>query len=409
MNVTISSSIDARVRQKYLGHKGLIAFLALLSAFVPLSTDLYLPALPTMTAYFHVRVYQTNLTLILFFIFFSLGMLLWGPLSDKWGRRPILLAGLALYAIASALCAASLNIEQLIFFRVLQALGTGAAGAVATAIVKDAYEGRKRESILALVQALVIIAPAVAPVVGALLLKFTSWRGVFVTQAILGIVVVAGSAAFQETLEASSDGNIAQTIGRLGVVLRNPGFTALLLIFSMSSITFMAFISSSSYIYQNVFHLSSQIYSYFFAFNAMGMLVGPAVYVVLATRFKRFSIINGCFAIMIFSGVLVSVLGRSSAWLFALALLPATIAGSCMRPPSTMLMLDQQEGDTGSASSLMGSVATVMGSAGMIVVSIGGINLVQTIGTLNIVFGLLCGGLWLLATTMPMLREARSV
>jgi MFS transporter, DHA1 family, multidrug resistance protein len=161
-------------RQKYLGNKGLIVLLALLSAFVPLSTDLYLPALPTMTKYFHVHHSQTNLTLILFFVFFSLATLVWGPLSDKYGRRPILIIGLTGYAIASLLCAASLNVYHLMLFRVLQAVGGGAASAVAMAIVKNMCEGKKRESILALVQSMVMISLAVAPVVGALLLKFTS-------------------------------------------------------------------------------------------------------------------------------------------------------------------------------------------------------------------------------------------
>ncbi|MGA2477907.1 MAG: multidrug effflux MFS transporter [Spirochaetia bacterium] len=391
-------------RQTYLGRKGVIVFLALLSAFVPLSTDLYLPSLPTMTAYFHVPEYQTNLTLILFFVFFSLATLVWGPLSDKYGRRPILIFGLTGYAIASALCAFAVNIHQLILFRVLQAIGGGASSAVATAIVKDVYQGKRRESILAIVQSMVVISPAVAPVIGALLLRFTSWRGVFVTQALLGITVIVGSVAFRETLASRSSGSVMQTIGRLAVVLRNPGFSSLLIIFSMTSITLLAFISSSSYIYQDTFHLSSQVYSYYFAFNAAGMLIGPMLYIRLSRGFKRFSIINACFAVMIVSGLLVSLVGRSGPWAFAGALLPATIAGSCLRPPSTFLMLEQQKGDTGSASSLMSSFAIVMGSIGMIIVSFNPGNLVRVVGALNVVFGLLCGGLWL-AAKRTLLRQ----
>ena len=87
-------------RQKYLGDRGMLIFLVFLSAFAPLSTDLYLTALPTMTTYFNVPEYLTNLTLILFFIFFSLGILIWGPLSDKYGRRPVLLVGITGYASA---------------------------------------------------------------------------------------------------------------------------------------------------------------------------------------------------------------------------------------------------------------------------------------------------------------------
>jgi MFS transporter, DHA1 family, multidrug resistance protein len=401
------SAGDGAATQDRLGTKGLVIFLALLSAFVPLSTDLYLPALPTMTKYFHVPEYQTNLTLILFFVFYSLATLVWGPLSDKYGRRPVLLIGLSIYAVAGALCGLSSDIFLLMLFRVLQAIGAGAASAVATAIVKDVYQGKKRESILALVQSLIIISPAVAPVIGALLLSLTSWRGIFVAQAILGMMVIAGAVAFRETLESRHGGSIAYTLGRLVVVLGNPAFASMLLIFSMMSITTMAFISSSSYIYQETFRLSSQVYSYYFAIYAAGLMVGPLIYVRLSARFKRVPIINACFAVMVASGILVSLLGRFGPWTFAIALLPASIAISCMRPPSIYLMLDQQKGDSGSASSLMSSSLTVMGSIGMIIVSFPLGGRVQMIGALNIIFGLLCGGLWLAATRRPLLEKVR--
>lgn len=361
-----------------------------------------------MTTHFRVPEYETNLTLILFFIFYALATLVWGPLSDKYGRRRILLIGLVEYAVAGALCAVSLNIYQLMFFRVLQAVGAGAATAVATAIVKDLYRGRKREKILAIVGSMVVISPALAPVVGALLLRFTSWRGVFVAQAILGVIMVAGSIAFQETLKSRSSGSVLHTLGRLGVVLKNPAFASLLVIFSMVSISSMAFISSSSYIYQETFRQSSQVYSYYFALNAVGFLAGPFTYFKLSERFDRSRIINACFATLILSGLLVFTLGRVAPWVFALAMLPASMVASGTRPPSTHLMLDQQKGDAGSASALMSSCQMVMGSAGMIIISFPFANRVLVIGGLNIIVGLMCGALWLSLTRTPLLREARN-
>ena len=132
-------------KQKYLGEKGLIALITFLSAFVPLSTDLYLPALPGMAKYFSVSADLANLTLILFFVFFAIGTLFWGPLSDKYGRRPVLLIGLSVYSAASLACAGSWNIDYLIAFRILQALGGSGAFAVATAMIKDVYEILKTE------------------------------------------------------------------------------------------------------------------------------------------------------------------------------------------------------------------------------------------------------------------------
>lgn len=389
-----------RGTQKYLGSRGLIVFLALLGAFVPLSTDLYLPALPVMMRFFRVSEFKMNLTLILFFIFYAFTTLIWGPLSDKYGRRPILIVGVIGYTAASVLCGLSSDINRLIVFRVLQAANGGVADAVATAIIKDVYRGKKQESTLAIVQSMVVVCPAVAPVLGALLLKFVSWRGVFLTQAVLGSVVAAGCFAFQETIESKNNGaNLSHMFGRLGAVLKNPAFTALLMIFSAVNIAFMAFISSSSYIYQNFFRLSSQEYSYFFALNAAGMLMGPVLYVRLSSRFRRFPIINACFILIILSGALVCAFSGQKPWIFAVTLLPATMMSSCVRPPSIYLMLQQQKEDAGSVSSLITAFAIAMGSVGMILVSsVSQRDLVWIVGGLNVLVGLLCGGAWLLAT-----------
>ncbi|HWR38399.1 MAG TPA: multidrug effflux MFS transporter [Patescibacteria group bacterium] len=382
------------VPQKYLGNKGFVGFLALLGAFLPLSTDIYLPALPIVRESLHAQEFQTNLTLSLFFIFYSLGTLAWGPLSDKYGRRPALLAGLFFYMVASFLCAVASDIYQLIFFRVLQAVGGSVVNAVTMAIVKDVYEGKKRESMLALLQSLVIIAPVVAPVFGASLMLVTSWRGVFVVLGIVGVMAFGGAIAFRETLAVKLQGNLLYTMKRPLAVLRNTRFTSVLMIFSIPAIASLAYIAASSYIYQETFRLSSQEFSYYFAFNAAVMLLGPLVYLRLAKRLARRIIINGCFAVMVVSGLLVCVFGHYSPLIFALALLPSTMAGSCLRPPSTFIMLEQQEEDTGSASALIGSFAMVMGSVGMFIVSFD-IDRVLMVGALQAVLGILCGGLWL--------------
>jgi DHA1 family bicyclomycin/chloramphenicol resistance-like MFS transporter len=396
-------------RQKYLGDRGLIALIAVLSAFVPLSTDLYLPALPGMSDFFHVSVDLTNLTLILFFIFFSVGMLFWGPLSDKYGRRPILLIGLVLYIAASAACAVSWDIWHLIFFRILQAIGGSAASAVATAMVKDVYDGRKRESVLALVQSMVVISPAVAPVLGAFMLPYTSWRGLFWTLGLIGIVSMAGCLLLEETLPGRYTGTMIQSMRRLGIVLKNPGFTSLLIVFSLVSTASLAFIADSSYIYENGFRLSEQWYSFYFALNAVGLISGPFLYLWLSRFFSRKSIIASGFAIMLAGGALVCIFGGMGPLVFALALFPASLMGSCVRPPGAHLMLEQQNEDTGSASALMGCFGLLFGSAGMILVSFEGNNLVLTLGVINVAVGFVCISGWLLIGRLKLAKEVPDI
>jgi MFS transporter, DHA1 family, multidrug resistance protein len=382
--------------QKYLGRKGLVLFLAALSSFPALSTDLYLPALPGMTAYFGVPAYQTNLTLILFFVVYAVTSLVWGPLSDRYGRRPVLLTGLAIYVVAGVLCGVSANVFQLIAFRVLQAVGAAAASSIATAIVKDSYEGRRREVTIAVVHSMIVLSPAIAPMIGALILRFTSWRGAFMAQAILGVLVLAGAVAFRETIGERLAGHPLASLRRLGVVLANRSFVYLLINFSLLGTAGMAFIASSSYIYEETFGVSGQVYSYFFALFAVGMAVGPQVYVWLSRRFSRNKILMGCFAVSAISGILVLFVGRFGPWPFILALLPSPVAFSCMRPPAVYMMLAQHEGDAGSVSALMGSTFMVMASAGMFIVSIDLWSRVALVGALTVGLAVLGGAMWLL-------------
>jgi DHA1 family bicyclomycin/chloramphenicol resistance-like MFS transporter len=278
---------------------------------------------------------------------------------------------------------------------VMQALGTAAASAISTAIVKDVYRGRKREVIIAVIQSMTVLSPAVAPVIGALILRFTSWRGAFVAQAVLGLVVLAGAIAYRETVTSRLTGNPLRSLGRLVSVLRNRTFVYLLVNFSLIGMAMMAFITSSSYIYQVTFGTTSQVYSYFFTLFAVSIAIGAQLYVWLSRRFSREAIISGCFAVMAVSGVLVLLWGRLGPWPFILTLLPGQMAFSCSRPPAVYLMLVQHEGDTGSLSSLMGAFSTVMGTIGIVVVSLGIWSRVELVGALTVGLAALSGVLWL--------------
>ncbi len=400
-----SLKTEEAVDQKYLGKGGLIVFIALLSAFIPLSTDLYLPALPSMVDYFGSTLTTVNLTLILFFLMFAAGSLIWGPLSDKFGRRPILLAGLCVYLAASILCWVAGTIELLILFRIVQAAGASAAFAVSSAIVKDSYTGRRRETILAVVQSMVIVSPAAAPVLGAFILQVTSWRGVFATLAVIGVVALIFSLLFTETLRHKSKESVGKTIGKLGVVLKNKGFSALLVIFSIPNIAFMAFISMSTYIYQDTFGLSSQTYSYFFALNAVGMFLGPMLYIALTRCLKRRHVIVACFAVVAVFGALVCLFGGAGPWPFALLLLPATLGTCTVRPGGAFLMFDQQKEEAGASSSLMGAGSSFMGIISMSIASLGWSNFTFLVGLMNVIAGVVCCILWLAVYSRPFVRK----
>ena len=160
-------------KQKFLGKKGMVLFITLMNMFIPLSTDLYLPALPTMSTHFDASASLVNLTLVSFFFFFAIGTILLGPLCDKYGRRKVLLISGAMYTLASASCALSPNVYVMIAARVFQGISAGGIISASTVLVKDCFAGRQRETILAVVQSASGLAPMLAPVLGALLLQIT--------------------------------------------------------------------------------------------------------------------------------------------------------------------------------------------------------------------------------------------
>jgi len=382
--------------QKYLGKVGLILFLAAISMFPVLSTDLYLPALPNMIDDFIAPEYQVNLTLTLFFVFYAVGLLVWGPLSDRFGRRPVILVGMGAYAVGGLLCAFSGNVLQLIVWRVFQALGAAAGGTVGTAVVKDVYEGRKRDLTLAVVQSMVVLSPLVAPILGSQILRVASWRAVFIVQGAWGSAMLLAGLAYQETLRDRLVGNPLASLKRLAVVFRNRDFALMLTTFTIGSMSSMAFIAASSYIYQVTFGLSEQGYGFFFALFGAFVAIGPPLYIVLSRWFERTTIVTWCLAVSLALGVLVMTVGPSGPWALILTYGPTAISMSCLRPPATYIMLDQHEADAGSVSGIILAAHMSTGSIMTVVVSLNIWGRVELVGALTAGLALLSLGLWLL-------------
>lgn len=391
--------------QRYLGNKGIIVFIALMNMLIPLSIDMYLPALPSMSAYFGSGSSLTNLTLSAFFLFYAIGILFWGPLSDKYGRKKIIFIGAIIYLISTIACAVSINIYFLIFARILQGIGSGGITSVSIAIIKDCFEGRKRGTILAVSQSISGLAPMLAPVVGGVILRFTNWRGTFWALAAIGVLNLVMVVLYEETLkeEEKYRGTVLGSVSRLLVVARNKSFIIPAIIFSLCALPFMGYIAISSYIYVDFFELSAQTYSYFFAANAMLSIFGPIIYVKLfmGVNKKIFAIV--VLAMSAISGVLVLLFGMHTQYLFWGAFALMSMAVSISRPFSTTLLLDQHTSDTGSVSSLISVMFTVLGSIGMSLVGLMSGNLVYGLGILMVIFSLiaLLGWLVFLKSKIP--------
>ncbi|MDO6681539.1 multidrug effflux MFS transporter [Oceanobacter sp. 5_MG-2023] len=391
--------------QPRLGQRGMLFMLVILGAFPPLTMDIYLPALPQIAEAFAVSHDAVNLTLGGYMVAYACGMLFWGPLSEKFGRKPILLIGLALYVLASLGCVFSYSIEPLIFSRVLQGLGGGAITVVETAIVKDLYKGRERERILATVMSLVVIAPLVAPVLGAVLLSVASWHAIFVALALFGLFATALVLLFRESLVNRYDGPVVKSWSRLGTVLSNPRFAYLVLLFGMAPMCLMAFIGSAAYVYIDGFGMSEQAFSLIFAMNAVCALIGPMLYLRLSRRMPVQTIVRMGFAVLVMSGVMLVFFGDRSPWLFAACAAVATLAVVGLRVPGTNLILEQQQRDTGSAVALVHFITSMFGAMAVQLVAAHSGNMTSTLGGLFMVVGLLCGVMWLAVQGRPFVMD----
>ncbi|PVB60989.1 MFS transporter [Labrenzia sp. 011] len=382
--------------QSRLGRRGTLALLVVLAAFPPVTMDLYLPALPQIADGFGTSSANVNLTLGAYMVAYACAMLFWGPLSERTGRKPILLLGLALYVLASLGCVFTSSIEGLIGFRALQGLGGGAVTVMETAIVKDLFDGRARERIMATVMSLVVIAPMVAPVLGAALLTFASWHSLFAVLAVFGCFATALALMLNEPLEHRYGGSLIGSWFRLGHVLKNPRFVLLLLVFALGPMCLMAFIGSAAYVYVDGFGLSEQRFSMIFAFNAGCSVLGPILYLRLTRHLSMQNVVLGAFTVMALGGGALLLFGGMSQWLFAAFAAVATVAVVSLRVPGTNLLLDQQEGDTGSAAALILFSTMLMGAVGVQIAAADPGHMVRTLGLLFAFSGTTCVVIWLL-------------
>jgi DHA1 family bicyclomycin/chloramphenicol resistance-like MFS transporter len=346
----------------------LLLILGALSAIGPLSIDMYLPALPTITREMLSAPAQVQLTLTACLIGVSVGQVVAGPLSDVRGRRGPLIVGVAGYALASLLCAFAPSVPVLVGTRLLQGVLGGAALVIVRAVVRDLYDGARIARIFATLMLVSGLAPILAPVLGAQLLSVTSWRGVFVLLTGAGLVLLAAVLfGVRETLPAGerNGGGLGHTARTFWALLRDRSFMGSALTAGLAFAAVFAYVSGSPFVLQGVYGASPQQFSLVFGLNALGLTVMAQVGGRLSGRVAPVRLVSiglcvalaGC-ALLLVAAVTGLGLGGVVAGLFL------TMCGQGLVMPGTgaLALAGQPHQVAGSASALLGVLQFALGA-----------------------------------------------
>lgn len=280
-------------------------------------------------------------------------MLLYGPLSDRYGRKPPLIIGICVYTVASFLSGFVNGIYPLIFLRALQGIGASGSMVIAMAITKDRFAGTERQRILAYMGVIMALAPMSAPVLGGFFMTWFTWHWIFFAQAILGIISLTGVILMEEPLKKKAEGSLLTAMKMYLHLLHNKRYTSMVLLFSLIVWAPFSFIGSAKDIYITQFGLSPQRFGYYFAFNAIALMLGSFICSQTHKKLSPEGMMTISFFGMFVGGIILHLGLIDGPWGFAVPMSVISFFFGFGRPSSNHLVLEQVEQGVGAASSLM--------------------------------------------------------
>ena len=353
-------------------------FLAALGAIVPLSIDLGLPAIPTISRSLGSSSATAALTLSVFMAGYALAPIVLGPLSDRYGRRPVLLSSLALFTVAGVTCAAAPSMSILLASRVIQGAGAGAGAVLVLAIVRDSFEGRLARSRLAYVRVIQTVAPMIAPTLGAWVLAAGGWRAIYGTLAGAGLVLFALVAfGFTESARLRGGPSLAPRVlwSNYRQVLGNKVSLGYILINAFTFGALFAYVSGSPLVMLELLHVSPRVYGLLFATTASGITAGAFLSGRLNARGVAPSrLLTGGLVLAATASVLLLVIAASGMARVSTLLPPlvlCTFSAGLIGPNAAHGAMDPLPEIAGAAAAVLSFLQMVCGSvSGMLVASL---------------------------------------
>lgn len=337
----------------------LILILGLISAFGPLSIDMYLPALPGIAKDFGAPLSSVQLSLASFFVGIAFGQVFYGPFTDRFGRKLPLYIGLSLYGVASFLCATSTNVEGLIIFRFLQALGSCAGMVISRAIVRDMYRPHESARIFSLIMLIMGVAPILAPVFGGFVMNLAGWRTIFWILAALSVFTIAAIFLFlEETKGPDESVKFRRTFHIYLEVVKDRTFLAYTIPLSFVYAGMFAYITGSPFVFIEFFKFTPAEYSVLFGVNAAGVIFFSQVNARLLRKVTPEVIITKTLPVTAMSGLILFLTGVFHLPVFVVCpiLFLFILTMGLIAPNAAACALTNQKKTAGSASALMGTI-----------------------------------------------------
>ncbi|MEU3886963.1 multidrug effflux MFS transporter [Streptomyces sp. NPDC029041] len=352
-----------------------------LTAVPPLAMDMYLPSLPEVTRSLHAPAATVQLTLTACLAGMALGQLVVGPMSDRWGRRRPLLAGLAVFVAATVLCALAPTVETLVAFRLAQGLAGAAAIVIARAVVRDLYDGMAMARFFSTLMLISGVAPIVAPLIGGQVLRVTDWRGVFVVLTAIGVLIgVLVWTKLPETLEPAErhGGGVGEALRAMRGLLADRAFAGYMLTGGFAFAALFAYISASPFVIQEIYGASPQTFSLLFGVNSVGLVVvGQINGKILVGRVSLDRVLGIGLTIVITAATALllmslGVFGEVGLVPVAAALFVLMSAMGITLPNTQALALMRTKHAAGSASALLGTSSFLIGAVASPLVGVAG-------------------------------------
>ncbi|GGM86403.1 multidrug effflux MFS transporter [Streptomyces fuscichromogenes] len=378
---------------------GFLLVLALggLTATPPLAMDMYLPSLPEVTRTLGAPAATVQLTLTACLAGMALGQLVVGPMSDRWGRRRPLLAGLAGYVVATALCAVAPDVWTLVAFRLVQGLAGAAGIVIARAVVRDLYDGDAMARFFSTLMLVSGAAPVIAPLIGGQILRVTDWRGVFAVLTVVGALLAALVwTRLPETLPPAGRhaGGAAGAVRAMRALLADLPFTGYMLAGGFAFAALFAYISASPFVIQEIYGASPQTFSLLFGLNSVGLVIAGQVNgKVLVGRVGLDKVLGAGLVVTVLAATALLLMATGALGPVGLAPVAAALfvlmsAMGLTLPNAQSLALLRTRRAAGSASALLGTSSFLVGAVASPLVGIAGertavpMAIVQLSGTL---------------------------